>query len=76
MKAVVALAALALLAACGKRGELMPKPPPGETPRPVAGPSPTERLEVPTQGQPERADDPLKKSEARRDDRFDLPPQR
>ena len=74
MKTLAAVAALALLAACGKQGELMPKPPPGETPRPVAGPSPSERLIVPTQAQPDRADDPLRKSEARRDDPFALPP--
>ncbi len=72
---ILALTALVLVAACGKQGELMPKPPPGETPRPLPGPTPTERLIPPPQAQPERADDPLRRSEARRDDPFSLPPQ-
>ncbi len=75
MRALV-LAALVALAACGKQGELMPKPPPGEAPRPAPGPSPTQRLIVPPQDQPARVDDPLRRSEQRQDDRFNLPPQR
>ncbi len=55
----------------------MPKPPPGETPHAdLSKPPPSERLIVPTQGEPERADDPLQRSQERRVDRFDLPPQR
>ncbi len=73
MRRAVALALL--VAACGKQGELMPKPPPGETPKPLPGPPPSQRLIPSTQEQPARADDPLRRSEERRDDRFNLPPQ-
>lgn len=76
MRRAILLAAFAL-AACGKQGELMPKPPPGETARnDPAKPLPSKRLIVPTQAKPTRVDDPLLKSEDRREDRFNLPPQR
>ncbi len=72
-----ALALILLLAACGKQGELMPKAPPGQVPHlDPTKPTPTQRLIVPPQGEPERVDDPLRKSEERRADRFSLPPQR
>ena len=72
-----ALAGLALLAACGKQGELMRKAPPGQAAAvDPATPTATQRLVIPTQAEPERVDDPLQKSEERRADRFDLPPQR
>ncbi len=77
MRTAVALAAVILLAACGKQGELMPKPPPGETAKvDPTKPLPSKLLLVPTQDKPTRVDDPLLKSEERRDDRFNLPPQR
>ena len=65
------------LAACGKQGELMPKAPPGQAAAPVDStqPTPTQRLVVTTQEKPTRADDPLIRSQERRDDRFNLPPQ-
>lgn len=69
------LACLAL-AACGKRGDLAPadgKMPPA----PVgASASPTikQMLTPPPQAAPERVDDPIKRSEERREDRFELPP--
>ena len=73
----LALAGLVLVVACGKQGELMPKPPPGETPHlDPTKPTPTQRLVIPTQAEPARVDDPLQRSEERRADRFDLPPQR
>lgn len=69
--------ALLLVAACGKQGELMPKAPPGGTPHvDPSKPTATQRLVIPTQAEPERVDDPLQRSEERRVDRFDLPPQR
>lgn len=73
--AIVGLALV--LAACGTQGELMPKAPPGQTPHPdPSRPTPTQRLVIPTQAEPERVDDPLQRSQERRADRFDLPPQR
>lgn len=70
-----ALAGLILLAACGKQGELMPKPPPGQTAKvDPAKPLPSTLLVRPTQAEPARVDDPLSRSQDRRDDRFNLPP--
>ena len=70
-----ALAALLVVAACGKQGELAYPVPPGTTPVvDPAAPLPSRLLVLPTQAEPSRVDDPLKKSEERRDDRFNLPP--
>jgi hypothetical protein len=71
------LAACTLLAACGSREPLAMKP--GDPPPPapaMASRSPTteEMLTPPPIAQPERAGEPLRRSEVRRDDRFDLPP--
>lgn len=69
------LAALLLVAACGKQGELAYPVPPGTKPPPVdPARLPSKLLERSTQEEPSRVDDPLKKSEERRDDRFNLPP--
>ncbi len=69
---------LLLLAACGKQGELMPRPgqrspaiPRGAT----VAPTPAAMLVRQPQAAPLRVDDPLKRSQERPDDRFDLPPQ-
>ena len=73
MRRTIALALL--VAACGKQGELMRKPPPGEAAKvDPTKPLPSKLLEIPTQAEPTRIDDPLRKSEQRRDDRFNLPP--
>lgn len=73
MKRVIAFAIL--LAACGKQGELMRKVPPGETPKvDPAQPLPSTLLIRPAQAEPARIDDPLSRSQERRDDRFNLPP--
>ena len=72
-----ALAMLILLAACGKQGELMHPTPPGTAPQkkpPASEPLPSKLLKLPTQAAPARIDDPLTKSQDRRDDRFNLPP--
>jgi hypothetical protein len=64
-----------LLAACGKQGELMPKAPPGQTAKvDPTKPLPSSLLVRPTQDEPARIDDPLSRSQERRDDRFNLPP--
>lgn len=72
------LLALLLLAGCGLKGPLAPVPP---ATAPVAqrgqtvAPTTTQMLVLPAQSKPERVDDPVKKSEERPDDRFNLPPQ-
>lgn len=71
-------AALLLLAGCGGREPL--KPAPGQSmpvaPAMAAAAPTTEELLTPTQNaRPERVDEPLRRSEEREDDRFDLPPQ-
>ncbi len=63
--------------ACGGKGDL--ERPAGKAPIPVAfgatAPATTERLLVPPpQAAPDRADDPVKNSKPRQDDKFDLPP--
>jgi len=65
MKRVILLAVV--LAGCGKLGPLEPVSPDRAPPRPL-------NALVPPQAAPERADDPIKKSRERADDRFDLPP--
>lgn len=73
---IAVLTALVLLAGCGKQGELMRKPPPGETAKiDPSKPLPSVLLELPPQARPTRVDDPIKRSEERRDDPFSLPPQ-
>lgn len=73
---IAVLAGLAIVAACGKQGELMPKAPPGTTAKnDPSKPLPSVLLELPPQAAPTRVDDPLRRSEPRRDDRFSLPPQ-
>ena len=76
MRKTAALSLL-LLAACGSREAL--EPPPGDPlpPKPAMAervPSPEELLEIPPIAQPERMDEPLKRSEPREDDPFDLQP--
>ncbi|MGI4877295.1 MAG: hypothetical protein ACRYG4_07395 [Janthinobacterium lividum] len=71
-----ALALALVLAACGKQGELVRPVPAGATPaapNPL-NPLPSARLKLAPQAEPARIDDPLRKSEERRDDRFNLPP--
>ncbi len=76
---IAALLILVLLAGCGGRGQLRPPegaslPPP---PYAVAQPLTADQLLTPDiQARPERADELLRRSEERQDDRFDLPPGR
>jgi hypothetical protein len=68
---------LLLLAGCGSAGQL--KPAPGES-LPVAPygaaatPTPRDLLTPTTQQRPQRSDELLRRSEERRSDEFDLPP--
>jgi predicted small lipoprotein YifL len=73
----VALAACFVLAACGSREPLEPAPSQPLPSQPATSAKPmttTELLEIPPIAKPERVDEPLRRSEEREDDRFDLPP--
>ena len=76
MKTLALAAALLLLTACGGREPLRPAA--GES-MPIApvmaaqAPTTEELLTPPPVARPERVDEPLRRSEERRDDRFDLP---
>ncbi len=78
MRKAVLASGLVLLAACGGREPLRPKP--GDS-MPVApamaarAPTTEELLTPPPIARPERVDELLRRSEPREDDRFDVPPQ-
>ena len=74
---LAAAAALLLLAACGKREDLRPAAGQALPPQPAHSAKPqttADLLALPPIARPERVDEPLKRSEEREDDRFDLPP--
>ena len=77
MKAWMVIGMGLLLASCGASDKL--KPAPGEA-LPVAPygatatPTPTQLLAASTQARPERSDELLTQSDARRSDEYDLPP--
>lgn len=78
-RVVIGLAALALLAGCGGKGDLVYVPGQATPPVPVGAaeaPTPAEMLAPPPQAQPDRVDDPVSRSKAREVDRFNLPPPR
>jgi predicted small lipoprotein YifL len=71
------LVALLLLSGCGLKGDLKPVPPQGPPPVPfgeTTSPTPAEMLVRQPQAAPLRVDDPVKRSEERPEDRFNLPP--
>ena len=78
MKKLLIIAALSVsLAACGARVNLKPKegsalPVKPETANTV--PTPVQLMEPSQQARPKRSDEQLKRSEERREDKFDLPP--
>lgn len=79
MKRILPLFALALLAACGSRGDLeppegkpLPPAPAGARETPKAG----DLIEPEPQARPGRSDELLRESKERDDDPFDLPPAR
>ncbi|MGZ8283024.1 MAG: hypothetical protein ACXWUN_08760 [Allosphingosinicella sp.] len=77
MRCTCLLLAAGLLAGCGLREPL--QPPPGSSPPPTPAmaqraPTTEEMLTPPPIARPERVDELLRRSEERRDDRFDLPP--
>ena len=77
MRKIALVAAFLMLGACGSREALRPAP--GQ-PLPVApamaarAPTTEEMLTPPPIARPERAGEPLRRSQTREDDRFDLPP--
>lgn len=74
----IAIVALALLlAGCGGRTALAPKPGGSAPPKPAAAttaPTPDQLMAPTIQSRPERNDELLRRSEERQDDHFDLPP--
>ena len=72
------IAALALaLAGCAGREQLKPVDGKSLPPKPAfatATPTPDDLLTPSTQARPQRSDELLKRSQERRDDRFDQPP--
>ncbi len=77
IRTLPALALLCLLAACGSRTELQPKPGMSAVPKAAAAKAPetASQLMAPsTQSRPDRKADLVTKSEERQDDPFDLPP--
>ena len=65
------------LAACGGKKELLPSTGQSLPPRPLGAEltaSPSDLMRPEVQARPRRSDELLRKSEERRDDRFDLPP--
>ena len=77
IKLLAASAGVLMLAGCGGREPLRPAP--GQS-MPVApaiaarAPTTEELLTPPPVARPERVDEPLRRSEERQEDRFDLPP--
>ncbi len=76
-RAALLLLGCLLVAGCGKRQGLEPRPGAALPPRPAmaqATPTPDQLLAVPVDLRPGRSDELLTKSEERAEDRFDLPP--
>lgn len=77
MKLVTALTLATLITGCGGRVNLKPKEGATMPMKAEAAPAPptVDELMTPgTQAQPKRSDEQLKRSEERREDKFDLPP--
>jgi hypothetical protein len=69
--------ALTALSGCGQRDDLRPAIGQSLPPQPAQAARPQETadlLELPPIARPERIDEPLRRSQPREDDRFDLPP--
>lgn len=76
-RALISLAMIGLLSACGSRTELRPAPGMSEVPKAAeaAKPAaPSELMTASTQARPDRKADLLIRSEERKDDPFDVPP--
>jgi len=76
-KALLPLLALAMLAGCGSKQDLKPNTGSQLPPKPAAAtdvPAPLELMMPDDQSRPLRSDEVLTKSERRKDDKFELPP--
>jgi hypothetical protein len=74
---LILLGSTALLSACGGRVPLTPKTAHALPQKPETAhqtPTPDQLLTPDTQARPKRSDEQLKRSEERREDKFDLPP--
>ncbi|WP_239018141.1 hypothetical protein [Sphingomonas flavalba] len=77
MRTAMAIALLALTAACGSRGELKPAEGHAPPPKPAfatAAPTPSEMMAPSSQAMPTRNDELLTRSQERSNDRFSQPP--
>jgi uncharacterized protein YceK len=77
-KLIAAFAIATLISGCGARTQLKPKEGKSMPVKAEAAPeaATVDQLLTPTtQAQPKRSDEQLKRSEQRRDDKFDLPPE-
>lgn len=73
----IGLALTLALAACGKAEQLQPAAGEALPVKPAAArevPTADDLLSLPPEARPDRIDEPLKRSEERADDPFDLPP--
>jgi hypothetical protein len=74
---VIALTCALALSACGGRVALKPKAGQSLPVKPetaAAVPTPDQLMEPDVQARPKRSDEQLRRSEERREDKFDLPP--
>lgn len=75
--ALASAVAVLALAGCGGKSELQPAPGQSLPPAPFAAevqPTPSELITPSVQARPQRSDELLRRSEERREDRFNLPP--
>ena len=76
-RALTILPLIALVAACGSRTELQPRPGMAHVPKAAeakAPETPAQLMKPSSQARPDRKADLLTESEERKDDPFDLPP--
>lgn len=74
---VISLAAVLMLAGCGREADLKPAKGASLPVEPLMAkttPTPNELLTIPTYAKPDRVDELVKRSEPRSQDPFDLPP--
>lgn len=77
MRAVLVIAAIAALAACGRQADLKPAPGHALPVKPLMArttPTVEQLLTPPSYARPNRIDELVKRSQPRREDPFDLPP--
>jgi hypothetical protein len=77
MKRLLVIAAVLLLASCGRQVDLKPaagQPLPVKPLMAKSTPTPDDLLTIPTYAKPDRVDELMKRSEPRKQDPFDLPP--